>query len=672
MKRALGQSGSRAVVLACALVGLAGGSAYGQSEEEPIFGRREQYKIISLEPPRLRAEMTGQFTRNTVSGTSGKTESRDWLFRETVSADTRGFIIHPNLVDLSLAGTFGLSQDYFTSSETGSEDSRGIIYGFDLSATILRKEIAPLTLYAQRYETQLSRDFGPTLTNLVTTFGGTWRINWPTLPTTFQAFHTEQVLTDPLGEQGFRQTQDAFLWDTEWRIGANHALSWNYSYNHVVNDSELGERSEFDTHDMNLSHSIGFGSRAQYSLISTVGYLSQSGTFPLDRFRWTENLSLRHSDVFDTFLTYEFQRDSIDFLDQSHHRGLAGFHHQLYKSLRSTGRVGLDVLDTAGDQRTTEKFADLTLDYTKKVPLGTLTALVGGGYSVRDAESQTGPVQVLDQAFTFTDPSPIIIPRNNVVADSIVLTDPTGLRVFSPISDYRVIVLPTRVEIRRLLGGAIGPGQAVLVDYLLEPQPANIATTTSLSFGARYSIEEGPLKGLSVYGRYLIQNQDIESEVSQAFIPDNIRDLVVGAEYRFWALVLSAEWEKRFSEISPFEAMRFNARYAQRVWADTTLGATASYEQDYFPDEDNRVRFLQFSASAAQDIGRNLTATLTAAWRDERNELFGNTRGFEQQLEVNWRYRQTTVFARLRNATLDLENESRTFQFAYVGIQREF
>jgi hypothetical protein len=648
------------------------GASVGRAVEDvPVFGRREKLPILQFDKPNWRLELTGQYSRQETRTAGQPEEATELLFRESLTGSTRGAIIHPNLIDLSLSGAFGLSQDRFESNQTGRQSADTMIYGFDCSATFLRKEVAPLTLYATRRETTENRDFGPSLRNLTTTYGGTWEIRWPTAPTRFQAYHNEQESIDPAGEAGFRQEQDAALWHTDFKPSSNQVVNWDYSYNNVRGRPDIGPTVTIETHEATLSHLLLFGSGNEHSLTSTVNYLEQTGEFALTRMRWTEDLYMLHSDTFDTFAHYELTREDSDTFDQTHHRGEMGFHHRLFKSLVTTGRGGVDLQETTGGSQITDWFGDLNLNYTKKVPYGTLGANFGAHYDRREADPQTRPVQVIDQSGTFSDPSPILLPFNTVPS-SIRITNASGLRVYQEGIDYAVLALPTRVEIRRLLGGAIDPGQSVLIDYQLGAQPGSTTTTASFNVGGRYSIEEGVLKGLSVYASYVWQDQQIDTSVPAAFIPDNVRDLTLGVDYRFWNMVVGAEYQHRQSELSPYDSWRYRAQYSQRILDQTVLSATADYQTIDYTDENNQVRFFQVSSTLSQDLGQNLRIVATVSYRDEENDLFGASRGFEQQIELNWRYRQTTVFARARNVSLETSGDERNFQYFQIGLQRDF
>src|SRR4030095_13266905 len=143
--------------------------------------------------------------------------------------------------------------------------------------------------------------------------------------------------------------------------------------------------------------------------------------------------------------------------------------------------------------------------------------------------------------------------------------------------DYTVTQFSDRVEIDRIVGGAIAPAQAVLLNYQLAPLPGATTDSKSFAVGARYDFDKGPLKGLTLFTNYARANQNIESDQPSAFVPNEFTDVLYGAQYRIGFVTRGAEHKAHDSPINPFEADRFFLRYAQRARADTLLALNASY-----------------------------------------------------------------------------------------------
>lgn len=641
-----------------------------------VFGQQQKRNWLTLENTHAEADFLYRYQNDQTKPKTGEPEAdfTENRFEETFTLSTGGYIYHPNLVELNLSGTFGLTQDSIDST-TQSEQQNGTVEEWDLNATILRKETTPLTLYSRRTRQLISRELGPTLDDTITSTGGILEIRSKDVPTRVEAFHSDQEQTG-LGENtgNFTMSQNTVLWHSEARPTNNQLWSWDYTFNQVDQTTEGFGSDSFVINEAVLSHSLDFGKDRRSNLSSTVDYYNQTGDLPIERLHWTEVLQLHHTESFDTHYNYTLDRQSFENTDETTNRGVAGFTHRLYKSLVTNGEVGVQQVNRTDNANTFETFAHIDWDYRKKVPLGEFTGILGGGWDRQENEARRQLEHVLDQPETFSDPAPAIVTGNGIVPASVRITDATGLIVYQPGLDYNLRGFPDRLEIDRVIGGRIANGQTVLVDYSLLPQPGNTSTTTNFFIGGRYDIEEGPLKGLSLYTRYRRQDQTIDTS-STALItltPDSYDDFVYGAEYRIWHLTATAEQEYYNATISPFDSTRFELRYVERLKQETTLTMDANYQTILYKQESNRIDLLTVSGQLQHSFTRELWGYATVLYRDENDELRGPSRGWQEEVELQWQHRQTTVYALFRNNQLSTDFQDNTFQFLEVGIRRQW
>ena len=657
-------------------------NAQQQEGDTLVLGRREKRPWLHLDPAQFTLELWARYDASRIS-TSGTTDDAStWTFEETIEASTTGYIVHPNLVELSLAGRFGLAQRFFDGDtaldpaigETQRTDQQDdTVAAWDAHATLFRRQTAPLTLYTTRTQQYISRNFGPTLENTNTTYGLRWDINLKQAPQQVHLIRREDQQDDPFGNQGFTVEQNTFEWGGTYILGPSRTLSWDYSFNDVTQSGQSSGSSDFQTNNATLSYNDEFGAKKQNSLYSTLEYRQQSGDFALEQFRFDNFLRLRHTERFETEYTYNFSQDDIAESERTAHRATARFRHRLYESLVTTGNVGGELNDFEGGGSSETYFANLSFDYAKKVPRGRLSANLTLAANYQTDDARTEPLVIVDEPHTFQDPVGITLTRQRIAPRSIRVTDAAGIFTYRENIDYQVVPFDTRTELRRIPTGLIPPAGAVLVDYALLPEPASETTTTSIAAGLRHDWTEGPLKGLAVYGRTFLQNQDISSARSEFFVPDNVTDFLAGAEYRgLRDLTLTAEYQWHDSEIDPYNAARLSARYARRIGMDTTLSATANYTTIDYEDPDNTVDLFVISAELEHRFSRSLRARLTVLYRDEQDDLLGDTTGTEQLLDLSWKHRQTEIFVLLRNATYETDAQDSDFQFFQFGLRRRF
>lgn len=671
------RSGHRRRILAqlIATAGLCAGAMAQTTPEGPIvFGERENRETFTLNwwIAALEAEYRYQNDRQKNPG-SPETEFTEHRFEESFTLETNSSIYHPNLCELNAAGSFGLTQTEIKDDPGDDDWQFGIVYEWDINALFLRKENTTYTLYTRRTVDTVNRTLGPTLDNTITTHGAIVDMRNVMIPTRIELFYSDQTQTG-LGDDNsdFTLTQTALLWHSEYRPTDRNTftLDWTLSDVHESSDSDS---NDYLLNDFTFSHVYTFGAQNQHSIESSFNYYNQGGDRPLERMRLTETLRLRHSKSLETAYRYVFDRQDYADNTQTLQRGSAAFTHYLYKSLTTTGEAGLENIDQSDEGGSRQIFANLNFDYTKIVPLGTFDGGMGFAWVRQENEPNDG-LNFLNQIATFNDPAPIILTSPSGVDPlTIVVTSANGLITFTPGVDYTVRELPTRVEISRVLGGRIEDGQTVLIDYTTLPAGGNTSTTKTFSLSLRYNFEEGILKGLSPYFRFVDQTQNIDYDDDFSnFIPNSFTDTLIGVEYRIWKFTLGFEQEWYDSTLSPFDATRYTVRYVDRWWRDTVFNMDARYEQIHYPDEDNNVDFLIVTATINHRFNADFNGSFTVLYREEHDDRAGDTTGIEEQLELYWQRRQLRIFAQLRNVDVESDAGDRHYQFFRIGLRREF
>ena len=643
-------------------------------EEGPIvIGQRREYERFHLDRPELALELTNVYQRDRTSSPGGfRNTSEQFVLEQLLDVATQGYALSPNFFTLTLNASAGLSEDWVNVTDnagSSSDSNYGSLYEWDVEGTFQPNGQSPLTLYSRREQGWIFREFGPALQTVTNDNGAALDIRSRKLPTRFAVSHLDSEQTGLQDTDDFSYTRDAFDWHTTYLPTFNQTLTWDYTFARI--DQSGLTNQQYQTHDARLSHELVFGPRRRNSLTSTLNYYNQSGDLDLDRFRWDERLRLRHTDNFRTRYDYTYDQTNVGGTDQNRHRASAGFQHDLYDSLTTTGEVGVQRSE-AGGATALETFANIDFAYRKQVPLGLLSANLGLAWSKQDSESQTQPIQIVDQPANFGDAQPIIITGGNVDPNSVIITDPSGLLIYQPGVDYTVTQFPDRLEIDRVIGGQISAGQAVLLDYQLLPLPAAVTTSDSFAAGVRYDFQTGPFKGLTLYTRYARANQDIDTDNPSAFVLNEFTDVIYGAEYRIGYLTLGAEHQAHDSTINPFDADRYFARYSQRVHDNTLLALNTAYTEITYTDPPDELDLFTLSAQVQHRFTPRLSGSLTLLYRNEQDQLRGHTTGLEEQLELRWQHRQTQVYTLLRNAQLDNPDQDQTFLFFQLGIRRAF
>jgi hypothetical protein len=608
-----------------------------------------------------------------VGSSTKDTEDR---FRELLELSTRGYVGHPNLLQLDLRGGLRFTQRLIDEETTGTDDNfNEFLFEYDLNGLFFQEQKYPFSIYSRRTQSDIDRLFGGSVEQTWTQTGGRLTVRSETFPTNVEIFVRELEQDDRTFAQDFTLDQKTAQADGRVNIAPTQQMWWDFTYDDIEESGESRATRSFDRIEANVSHTIDFGFADEHQLRSRVRLFDQSGDRDFQQFLWTERMHLRPSRTLDVYFDTRLEDIDRETVEVRRFDASTNFRHQLFDSLVSTGRLGGTHQDLRGDPFESDEIqANLVFDYTKRVPLGTFFTGVGGSFTRTWQEERGVAVPVPDNAFTFPPSDLIIIFEENVVPSSIEITDLTGTIFYSLGADYLQLVTPDRVEIRRVPAGFIAPGETVLISYDIGPEPRGRTTTTDLGFNVRYTFDETFLAGLSVFVIYLDQDQKRTPENFAATLQENdFTDLRYGVEYNAWNLYLKAEAQERDSTISSFDSILLEARYTQPLGRGSNLGLSATYQEIERTDENIRTASTTLTGSWNQRFTDHLRGSLILVYQNIDGNVGFDSEGFDQTLNLRWNYRQTQIYAQLRNAIRDNDGADDTwFQTFTLGVRREF
>ncbi|MBL4699920.1 MAG: hypothetical protein JKX85_01555, partial [Phycisphaeraceae bacterium] len=481
------------------------------AQEGPILiTQRQKIDKFGFTNIQAAAELIFHFQRdentssnNNNSNTSSITENN---FKETFNLSADSYIIHPNLVDLSLGGSFGLTQNSVTGNTNSS--TLGTALSYNATATFLRKEYAPLTLFALRSTNRVHSQFSGTTQNTSDTFGADLSIRSLTFPTQLHLEHRTSTQDDPTDQRTSQTIQDTFTWHTDYQPADSQTIDMDYTFN---SEEQTGSSiNSYQSHDLTVHHDLRFGPDNHYSLDSRLNHLTQTGSTQLTRWRLDESLNMPHSDTFRTQARYSYNQEQRLANEQASHRVSAGFTHRLYKSLTTHANVGIVSTDNGAQGSYFEKHANIQIDYRKRVPLGILSIDLSATISQENNNQQSLTVNIFDEPFVYTDPLPITINRRNIINGSIIVHNAAAI-IYIEGLDYTLNHFIDFVRLTVPLGSSINNGDTVFITYSATSDPSNTTTTFGQGINIRYAIDQGFFKGLDIYASFYQSHQSIDS-----------------------------------------------------------------------------------------------------------------------------------------------------------------
>lgn len=608
-----------------------------------------------------------------VDGQQDQTTIED-RYRELLNIDAEATIGHKNLIDI--VGNFQLGlEDTFTRTgiEGGSGHSSDFLGLWDVNALIFGTSELPTNIYSRRNESRLRRPFAGTIDETLTDTGVATGYRNDFFSTTLEYFHRDDQITGNFGSIDTKTIQDTFTTNSIFTLTPSQRIELNYTLDAIDESQSGGYSDSYVRHDGTLTHNWSFGEDAHPSeLRSTARVYQQSGLQDLQRFRWDEFLTLRHTDRFETRHSLVFQDDDIRGSKQQLIRGDSSAKYRLFESLTSLGTVGAQRVSDGEGFTSDDLFVTGQLDYTKSVPLGRLDASAGLGFDTQSNSEQGSTFRVLDEAHVYTDGFPIVLARRNIVPGSVEVRPTTGSTPYQEGIDYTVMYFPDHTEIRGVVTGGLVSGQIVLVTYDVGPEPGSDIDTVTTSMALRYTLTEGTFKGLAGYTTYRTIDHTVRADDPSLFTLDDSRDLLVGIEYLRGEILLRTEYNIHDSTFDPYTVWRLLGRYSLLTGAGSSLSAEVSRDMIDFTDVNDNVVLDRAVLRWNTRLDQSFDMHLGLDYRHEDSSRNGTSQGLEESIGFNWRKRQTSIYATFRNSNVTGSASDQESQSAELGIRRAF
>lgn len=607
---------------------------------------------------------------------AGDTRAKETILEESVRLEIDGYTYHPNFLEFSLGGLFGLLQQSFEEDFSGRDRSSsddGTIIEFDLDGHFFKKKEYPGSVFARRYRALEARPFQPSIETTTTNYGVLWQYVSERMPTSFQFSHND-VRLEPLSkeEEDGRQTDTQFRFETGYRFSDHNALSFVYNRQSVEQEPF---KLDYDLDEMTLSHRLDFGEGHRHRLDSEFNLYDQRGTFDIERWRWREILRLQHTENLRTWYQLEVldrTQGSLSGVPPIQERSylLSGaLEHQLYESLLTqlTGFVQKQEFEAGAD--IDRMGAQASFDYRKKNPWGELVA----DYRARlQREERSGGdvlAEVIDERRTFRDPQPVVLTNPRISTSSIFITAEDSFTAYQIGRDYTVRRIGDEIEIERVPTGFIEDGETVLIDYTFNLGGDFTLETVAQDFGIRQNFDFG----LSPYYRLRWQDQTISPQEATGAVADDITANILGVEFRRWSLRLVAEYEDHDSTINPFQAIRLTADYTHRFDFGATGIVKARWSDfNYDPPNERETRFFTVEGRYRHPITSHLTVEGVALYREEQDSLSGDDQGIDVDLSLEWLVRQTEVRVTYEFGAFEDDFSENDYSALYVQVRRSF
>ena len=647
-----------------AIVQLSGCAVRVRGKNRPVIkvDRTKRELILNLEQRTDEHESSGINQKDTST-----------IFEEEVRLEAQGDVFHPMLMTYLTSIGLGLSQQRFKSDEESSSDN-GSLNSYRVNMNFLPLKPYPFNINASQADRLVPRRFRSPLRVKDKTTGFYTHLKVPDWPMTLSWSESEikqdADLTD--NEDLFDRNSERLSYSVHHDFSEQSKLLYRFDWNQLEQSGRSSNR-DIDSKRSRLEHDYYFGSDQQHHLDSSLTYTEKEETFDSETLNWNESLILRHAENFSTFYNFFYSENTFADTTNESVSGTVGFNHRLYKNLVTTFNTFWTQTETGPTSETTTTGGNLRFDYTRNNPWGKIVRFYSAELIEEETDGEAGTGIVIDEVHVFTDPFDVPLDQRNIDVSTIIVTDITGLNVYTEGDDYTVIVIGDQVELDVSTLGMDLPnivdGQTLLVDY----QYQTLESRDEDSLRQRFKFEQQFTNGWSTYYSHDRRDQEVKSTAERAEIPDEFRTNTFGVSYRKTNYYLSAEHSRMTSSRNPSNTTRL---LGQGSWALSPKSSfIARLSQSWIEStgtKDRETNVFKAEGEIKSRLNRHLSLNNSADWRDEDSTDTGRTQGLKLGSALVYEYRMLNVKAGWETNILKRSNTDTTGTDLYLRIVRRF
>jgi hypothetical protein len=415
-------------------------------------------------------------------GAAGTKSASNRYEGQLTVGNTGSFIVDPRLWTSSFTGTFGLFQEENRSD--GSQSSlSGTLLGYSFNSVILADRPYSATIFTNRNENIVSREFGGRSELMFENRGGTFRLREDSIlkdlgfPYLSSVLSARQELTKEettvLGQR-FRRDEARTSLELQGDKGFETSdLGLRYEFNDL--DDREHPLSNFQSHIAELAYSLDFGENLNRRWDSSLRYFTRSGLARHSVLSVDEALRIDHYENLFTNYRYLLSRNETDAGASTTHSGSVRAQHRLYQSLTTGLTVRGSLGNFPGGERTSYG-GQTDLGYQRGLPWnGRLSAGTAVGYQIDDSRFSVLHIDVIDEPHTAPTPlgggAGFLLGNAFVIISTIVVVDTRGGGRLSTTlgTDYILVQEGNFTKIVPLATSpVILPGDPLVVNYSYE------------------------------------------------------------------------------------------------------------------------------------------------------------------------------------------------------------
>jgi hypothetical protein len=124
--------------------------------------------------------------------------------------------------------------------------------------------------------------------------------------------------------------------------------------------------------------------------------------------------------------------------------------------------------------------------------------------------------------------------------------------------------------------------------------------------------------------------------------------------------------------VNPYDTTRLQALYDTRLGVNSVLGFDVTNELIKYTTPENKINFTRASVRWLQQLGQTLDLDTRIIYRNEKNDLAGNSDGIDAKIGLRWHLRQTSAYITFGNTVFGTATTDTTSRLLEIGFRRDF
>jgi len=598
---------------------------------------------------------------------SSTTESLEGsMFSGGLSLKSSGYIGHPNLLLLSLDADYSpqkTQENYLVIPDRSEVRTLQRLY---LNGNFLKQKPVSLNCFINLNNSYINKE---DLTNIRLEdrkYGGTFSVKNKYIPLsvsyTSGKWNQEELISDRTFKNEHTNIQGRI--NKSFTSRDNHKLS--YSYNDYFREDNVFTRVQNRTQEVILSDNIYLDQQKKYYFNSLISGFDQEGINNYQRIQARENIHLKLPKRLQFNTNYFYNNIKQDIYSSQQHQIRTKLSHELYLSLKTSIYFEYsDLSHTVYNEKTDRQGIDIK--YTKKIPKGQLSLSYHYFRYNQKMDSEPVILQVLMESHVLADNEIVLLNKEYIDLQSIVVKDASGTVIYQENLDYILIERNSLVEIQRIPGGQIADGQTVYVDYANTRNDSFKYVTNNNTFNTNISF----LSRLVEFYFRLSDQTYTNIEISDYVTLNYYTQYVVGTRVNYKIFSAGIEYDNYNSELIPYKLYRYFLRVQGRIRNKFLYTLNGNYRDYKIINDNKNQKFADVSARLAYNINTKSKINFEASYRNQKGqEIDLNLLTLRGEYSAIVRHIYFKVGVEMYNR--DYLNEQVDFLGGYVKIARRF